>query len=118
MNSSAITPPPLADSNDKLWVVLAHLSIFFGVGIVLPLIIYLVKRDESAAVAFHAKEALNFHISIYLYGLLCIPLLFVFVGFPLLIILGITSSILAIVAAVRAADHQAYRYPFTIRVIG
>ena len=82
-----------------------------------PLVIFLVKKDESAAVAFHAKEALNFHISAYIYGFCCILLCFILIGFPMLICLGIAVLILSIVAAVRGADGHEYRYPLTIRFI-
>ncbi|MGK0197767.1 MAG: putative Tic20 family protein, partial [Yoonia sp.] len=56
-------------SDEKLWSVLSHLSLLLGVGILLPLIVYLVKKGDSPAVAEHAKEALNFHISVYLYAI-------------------------------------------------
>lgn len=117
MNPSTETPPPLTKSDDKLWIVLSHLSLFLGVGIILPLIVFLVKKDESKMVRHHAKEALNFHISIYIYAVLCIPLFMIVVGVPLLLLLGVGSSILAIVAAVRGAERQEYRYPLTIRFI-
>ncbi len=117
MNSPTESPPARPKTDDKLWIVISHLSLFLGVGILLPLIIYLVKKDESQMVRHHSKEALNFHISIYLYAMLCFPLLMIIVGFPLLLLLGVTSSILAILAAVRGAECQAYRYPLTIRFV-
>src|SRR5277367_1028942 len=54
-------------SNDKLLAILCHLSFVIGFGFLLPLIIYLVKRKESVFVEAHAREVLNFHISILLY---------------------------------------------------
>ncbi len=118
MDASNNPPPALIiSSNDRLWIVLSHLSALLGVGIVLPLIIYLVKKDESPSIAYHAKEALNFHISIYLYALACIPLVFVFIGFPLLLVVIVSMFVLSIIAAVRAADGVQYRYPFTLRLV-
>ena len=110
-------PPPIPNSDVKLWVVLSHLSVLLGVGLLLPLIIYLVKKDDSATICHHAKEALNFHISLYLYAVLCIPLTFILIGIPLLFALGVAALILSIIAAVRGADGREYRYPFTIRFI-
>ena len=110
-------PPPIPSSDVKLWVVLSHLSILLGVGLLLPLIIYLVKKDESATLCHHSKEALNFHLSLYLYLLLCIPLTFILIGIPLMFALGAAALILSIVAAVRGADGREYRYPLTIRFI-
>ncbi len=114
MSSEAAAP----SGSDKIWAMLSHLSIFFGVGIILPLIIYLAMRRESEYTAANAREALNFHISMYLYILCCIPLMFVVVGIPLAFIIALGSLVLAIVAAVKASDGQCYRYPLTLRFVG
>jgi len=85
----------MAVGSDKIWSMLSHLSAFFGVGIILPLVVYLAMRNESEFVATNAKEALNFHISVYLYILCCIPLAFILIGIPLMVIYWpqlITSS--------------------------
>lgn len=109
--------PPVLRSDDKLWVVLSHLSVLLGVGILLPLIVYLVKKDDSAVISYHAKEALNFHISVYLYALACVPLLLIVIGLPLILLIGLATFILSIVGAVRGADGREYRYPLTIRFV-
>jgi hypothetical protein len=87
------------------------------VGLILPLVVYLVMRRESAYVAGNAREALNFHISIYIYCLCSIPLVFIFVGIPILILIGICTLVLAIVAAVKSSDGEVYRYPLTLRLV-
>lgn len=110
-------PAPALTSDDRLWIVLAHLSVFLGVGLLVPLIIYLVKRPENPRVAAQAREALNFHLSVLLYTMVCVPLVFIIVGIPMLLILGVTSLILAIVAAVKSSDGEDYRYPLTIRLV-
>jgi len=109
--------PVAHQGNDKIWSMLSHLSLLFGVGILLPLVVYLAMRKESEFVADHAREALNFHISFYLYCLCCVPLVFIVVGIPLLIIMGVGMMILSIVAAVKAADGVCYRYPLTLRFV-
>jgi uncharacterized Tic20 family protein len=113
------TPPPpaIVGSNDRIWIVLSHLSALLGMGIVLPLIIYLVKKDESPLVGYHSKEALNFHISVYLYALCCVPLAFIFVGIPMIAIIVISTVFFSIIAAVRSVDGVQYRYPLTIRLV-
>ncbi|MBI1840779.1 MAG: DUF4870 domain-containing protein [Verrucomicrobia bacterium] len=117
MTTSSLTPPTVLSTQEKLWIVLSHLSVLFGAGLLLPLIVYLVKKDDSRVIAFHSKEALNFHLSIALYGLVCVPLIFLFVGVPMLMLLGIATFILSIVAAVKGADGREYRYPLTVRFI-
>ncbi|HEY9175836.1 MAG TPA: DUF4870 domain-containing protein [Verrucomicrobiae bacterium] len=64
-----------------------------------------------------AREALNFHISVLIYTLCCIPLVFILVGIPLLIVLGLGSLVLAIIATIKASDGGCYRYPLTLRLV-
>ena len=103
--------------SDKIWSMLSHLSFFLGVGFLLPLVVYLAMRRESAYAAENAREALNFHISVILYALCCIPLTFILIGVPLLIAIGIATLVLAIIAAVKAANGECYRYPLTLRLV-
>jgi uncharacterized Tic20 family protein len=103
--------------NEKIWSMLSHLSALIGVGIILPLVVYLAMRHESEYLAQNAKEALNFHISIYIYALCCIPLVFIMIGVPMLILLGLGSLILAIVAMVKASDGGCYHYPLNLRLV-
>ena len=114
------TPPPLnprITGDEKALIILCHLSGLLGVGFILPLVVYLVKKSEGGPVAVQAKEVLNFHLSLLLYALLISPLCLVFVGFVLLSVLAIAAFVLAIVAAIKASDGFAYRYPLCIRLI-
>ena len=118
METTSSTYAPLAPTgNDKIWSMLSHLSALIGVGIILPLVVYLAMRRESDYVTANAREALNFHISIFIYCLCCIPLAFILIGIPLLILIGLGSLVLAIVAAVKASDGLCYRYPLTLRLV-
>jgi uncharacterized protein len=109
--------PATPSGNDKIWALLCHLSGFLGVGFILPLVIYLAMRKESAYVAENAREALNFHISVLIYAICCIPLVFIIIGIPMLLALGVASLILAVIAAVKASDGECYRYPLTLRLV-
>jgi uncharacterized Tic20 family protein len=97
--------PPLPGSppngTDRLLAILCHLSLLIGVGFLLPLIVYLVKKDESPWVGAHAKEVLNFHISLIIYGIGFFFLVFLLIGIPL----------------IRASENDFYRYPLTIRLL-
>jgi uncharacterized Tic20 family protein len=113
-------PPPAlpARGNDKIWSMFCHLSVFLGIGILLlPLVVYLAMRNESEYVAANAREALNFHISLLIYGFCCIPLCLIVIGFFLLAVLIISMYILAIVATIKASDGGCYHYPLTLRLI-
>jgi uncharacterized Tic20 family protein len=109
--------PPAAPNNDKLWIILCHLSLILSVPFILPFIVYLVKRDESELVAAHAKEVLNFHISILIYSICAAPFVFILIGIPILMGIGLMSFICAIIAAIKASEGGFYRYPLTIRLI-
>ena len=105
METLPLTDAPLAPKgSDKIWSMLSHLSALLGVGFLLPLVVYLAMRKESEYVASNAREALNFHISVLIYALCCIPLVFILVGIPLLIVLGLGSLVLAIIATIKASD--------------
>lgn len=122
METQEIQPPvPVSSgrpsSNDRLLAILCHLSGFIGVPLILPLIIYLVMKEDSAFVKDHAREALNFHLSLFFYSLLCVPLTMILIGVPLLIALGIFAAVTAILAAVKVSDGASYRYPLCIRLI-
>ena len=111
--------PPLA-ANDRLWSVLCHLSYFFGFALIsflFPMTVYLVMRTDSAYVTHHAREALNFHLSLLLYFICCVPLCFLVVGIPLIIAIAVTGIVCSIVAAVKASGGNYYQYPITIRFV-
>jgi uncharacterized Tic20 family protein len=100
-------------SDEKTLAILSHILTLI-VWLFAPLIIYLIKKDESAFVAAHAKESLNFQITI---ALVCIVLFITIIGIFLLWIVGIIAMILVIVATIKANDGKLYRYPFTLRLI-
>jgi uncharacterized protein len=104
-------------TSDKLLMILCHLSPFIGLPFLLPFVVWLVKKSETDAVSSHAAEAFNFHLSYAVYALLCVPLTFIFIGGPLLVIIGVASLVLAVIGAVRAADGILYRYPLTFRLL-
>ncbi len=119
MEELPMTPPPAvpSGSDDKIWIILSHISLLLGVGFVLPLIVYFVKKQDSPVAAAHAKEALNFHISLLIYSVISGILCFVLIGFFMLAGLFIFSVVCSILACIKASDGQFYHYPFTIRLV-
>jgi len=106
------------NSDERILAILSHiLAIVPGIGILGPLVIYLVKKDESGFVAANAKESLNFQITMILAYIISALLLFVIIGFFLLSVLGIINVILVIVATIKASENRIYRYPFNMRLI-
>lgn len=106
-------PMPMSPADEKMWATLVHIGgIFFS--FVPALIAYLVMRDRGPFVRAHTAQALNFQLTVLIGFLVGSILLFVLIGFFVLIAVGILDLVLSIVAAVKASQGQWYRYPLTI----
>ncbi|MCO7225021.1 DUF4870 domain-containing protein, partial [Pleionea sp. CnH1-48] len=94
---------------EKDFAMFCHLSAFAGLlipfgSIVGPLVLWLMKREQSEYINYHGMEALNFNITMGIAGLVCVLLMFVFVGIILMFVLGIVWLVLIIMAAVKTND--------------
>ena len=109
----------------RMWAMFCHLA---GVGglipvvpvigsIIVPLIIWQVKKDDFKFVDEQGKEAVNFQISILIYAFVAGLLCFACAGFALLPAVYIVDVVLLIIAALKANDGHHYKYPLTIRFI-
>ena len=119
-------PNPVAGvptQDERTWGMLCHISAFAlflvpMLGCVLgPLIVWLIKRDQSEFVADQGKEALNFNISFLLASLVCGALVFVLIGILLGVALFFYWLAVTIIAGIKASEGVRYRYPFTLRLI-
>ena len=113
-NSNA--PAGAVTESDRLLGILAHVLTFFT-WIFGPLVIYLLKKDESLYVREHARESLNFQLTLVVYYIIAFILMFVIIGIFAFIFIGFMQLVLVIVASIKAADNKLYRYPLTIRFI-
>lgn len=112
------------DKDARTWAMLVHLSSLIGLivpipfaNIIAPLILYMIKKDDFPFVDDQGKESLNFQITVTLLVLLCIPLILLCIGIPLVILISLAWLILVIIASVQANDGKSYRYPLTLRLI-
>jgi uncharacterized protein len=103
---------------DKTLALITHLSGIVA-GFIVPLIIWLINKDKADKgwLTEQAKEALNFQITLLIAYVGCVILSFVLIGMLLMPIIWIASIILMILAAVKANNGEAYRYPVTLRLI-
>jgi uncharacterized Tic20 family protein len=122
MNETNPVATGLPTPDERTWGMLAHLAAFafficpFG-NVIGPLVVWLVKRDQSAFVADQGKESLNFNISVLLAAFICGVLVFVLIGILLGVALFIFWLAMTIVAAIKASEGGRYRYPFTLRLV-
>jgi uncharacterized protein len=130
--ANRVVPPPMPlvgygsaphpGEEEKTLGMTCHLLAIFT-GFLGPLVLWLVKKDGSAFVDHHGREALNFQITVFLVmlglGAAAFVLMLVFVGFlliPLIMILPILAIVAEVLAAVAAQRGDWHRYPFCIRL--
>jgi uncharacterized Tic20 family protein len=82
-----------------------------------PLVIWLLKREESEFVDYHGKEYFNFAVSYAIYMFVSSILIIVLIGVVLLIVLGIMVFVFTIIAAVKSYQGERYQFPLVIRFI-
>ena len=117
--SAPAKPGGAPTADDRTWGMLAHLSSLIamalgGMTFLGPLIVWLVKKDQSAFVDDQGKEALSFQIAVMIVTLICAVTI---VGLFLVPLIAIADIIFTIIAAMEANKGIAYRYPYTIRLI-
>lgn len=135
-------------ASERQWAALAHLAalvlalltswIVGFAGVIGAGVIYLLKRDDSAFIAAHAREAVNFNLSMFLYACLAFAAAVVLVGATVLTLgIGLIMTapagialllvvaaiallwlVCSIIATVKAWNGEPYRYPLTLRLIG
>jgi uncharacterized Tic20 family protein len=108
--------------SERNWAMLCHLSAFAGFffpfgGIIGPLICWLSRKDESAWVDENGKASMNFQLSILLYIVLVIPLIFILVGIPIMMFLGALKIVCIIIASIKSSKGEKFKYPLAIPFI-
>ncbi len=107
---------------EKTFGMLAHLSALSGFiipfgSILGPLIVWLIKKDQSAWVDQQGKEALNFNISVAIYAIVASILIFIIIGIFLAIAVGVFWLVMVIIATVKVNNLEDFQYPLAIRFI-
>lgn len=106
----------MATNDDRLMAMLLYVLSLF-VPVIGPLVIWLVKRDQSEFIDYHGKEYFNFLISYTIYFFVSGLLTIILIGIVGIILIGIYVFVFTIIAAVKAYDGQKYRIPLVIRII-
>ena len=131
-------PPPPAGSpqpgyggvpaaEERNWALASHVgaivAAWFAMGFIAPLVILLVKGNDSAFVRRHAVESLNFQISLLIYIVIGFIVTLVTLGLgaivvvPLAIVGAVFALVVIVLATVRAANGEDYRYPLCLRLV-
>ena len=108
--------------NEKQWILFTHLGglgmfiLPFG-NIIIPMVIWISKKQEFPGVDVHGKAVLNFQISMTIWVLIAVFLIFLVIGFPILIVLGILQIVFVIIGTLKADQGILYKYPLSITFI-
>ncbi len=122
-------PASMSAQQEKSWSVLAHLSLFLNLftgflGPIAALVIWLVYKDRSQKVAFHALQSMWYQVGwLVLLGVGWVftgLLMLVLIGFllvPVMALLTLVPFVHAAYAAYRVSQGEDYRYPFVADLI-
>jgi uncharacterized Tic20 family protein len=135
-------------ASERQWAALAHLSalvlalmtswIAGAAGVLAAAVVYLIKRDDSPFASEHAREAINFNLSMFIYACVAAAIGIVLVGATVLTLgigllvtipaglvlvlaiaaIAVTWLVCSIIAMVKAWTGERYRYPLTLRLFG
>ncbi|MDQ0255657.1 putative Tic20 family protein [Evansella vedderi] len=92
--------------------IISFFTVFFG-----PLIIWLIKKNDSTFIDHHGREYLNFLISVTVYGFISSILVLLIIGVFLLLFIAVGTFLLTIIAAIKAYEGEYYRFPFIFRIL-
>ena len=124
MSQDESVPPTakLTSKDANMWGMIMHLSqlgsfIIPFSGIIAPIVIWQLKKNDSPEIDAHGKNITNWIISALIYGLVCIVLSFIIIGVFLAIGLGIIWIIWAIMGGIKANSGEVWKYPGTIEFL-
>lgn len=124
MNQNMQFQPPMAlqTPEQKQMGMFLHLSQLLNIvlppaGIVVPIILWQIKKDEMPALDAHGKMVVNWLISSLIYFVVSLVLTIVLIGILGLITLGIMSVVFPIIGGIKANNGEFWEYPLTIKFL-
>jgi uncharacterized Tic20 family protein len=107
------------EQQTRQWALLLHFSLLAGLivplaGLIVPIVIWQVKKNELPGIDRHGRVVVNWIISHILYALVFALLAFLIVGIPLLIALAVVSIVFPIVGGIKASNGEVWKYPLSI----
>ena len=116
------TPTPPNEQQVRQWALFLHLSQLTGflvpfAGLIVPIVIWQIKKTAMPALDAHGKVVVNWIISELIYAVVGALLVLVLIGVPLLIILGLLGVIFPIIGGIKANNGELWKYPLSIRFL-
>lgn len=117
MDPPSLPADPVPTQDEKNLAMIMHVLSLVGFILLGPLIVWLVKKEESSFIDRQGRELLNFQLSIFIYSIVSLVLSLVCIGLVLLFVVSMTSLILTIIGLVKATEGKIYRFPLTIKML-
>lgn len=108
------------DKETRTWAMILHLSMLSGLvvplaGLIVPIVIYLLKKDELPGLVPHGHVVFNWMISAVIYAIISMILMIVIIGGFLLMALALVSLVFPIIGGVKASEGEVWPYPLSIK---
>jgi uncharacterized Tic20 family protein len=108
------------DKETTTWALILHLSVLSGLvvpmaGLIVPVVIYILKKDQLPGLTPHAHVVFNWLISALIYAVVSLILMIVGIGILLFVVLAVLSLLFPIIGAVKASEGKVWVYPLSIK---
>jgi uncharacterized Tic20 family protein len=122
ISKNQLNPINPDEQQARQWAMFLHLSQLAGyiiplVGLIAPIVIWQMKKDEYPILDEHGKAVVNWIISELIYGAICFVLVFIVIGFPMLMVLGILAVVFPIIGGIKANNGELWHYPMAINIL-
>jgi uncharacterized Tic20 family protein len=110
------------EQETRRWAFLLHLSVLLGLalpiaGLIVPIVIWQMKKPVLPGIEEHGINVINWIISLIIYSVGSAILIFVVVGIPMLMVLGVLAVVFPIIAAIKANNGEVWKYPLSISIV-
>jgi len=111
---------PAEEKDTNTWAMILHLSMLSGLivpmaGLIVPIVIYVLKKDHLPGLRPHGYVVFNWMISAFIYAIISIILMVIGIGVLLLGALALVSLIFPIIGGVKASEGEVWPYPLSIK---
>lgn len=101
---------------NTIWYMILHLSGLL-ILVIPPIVIWLWKKDKIEGFIAHARDVINFQLSMFLYLMIGGFLVLLVIGLPIVIFLGIYSFVVIVINSIKVLNNQSYKYPWSIKIL-
>jgi len=104
------------DQESKFWLPMMHLSGLF-ILLIPPIIIWFLKKDKIENIREQGVDVINFQLSMLLILIPSGILAFLLITIPILVFIGVFSTVIIIINTIRVTNGQPYKYPMSINFL-